>query len=170
MNFNSHFDFVIGRGKVYPIGYMNIPLNPRLYNRNLIYIDPNLEMDADIKQRLHEIDFSIFGICKDQDITESIDIRFIFDWSSFYCGALHSLTNVIMGIGRKCQILVPLSKNENTIPSDIKSELSSDIFTISLVEGFYPLFDKTNNIKLLEDYINSSRYIKIYAYYDKDYE
>lgn len=180
--FNSmapHYDFIIGRGKNAPRSYMNFPLNPKLRKRNLIYIDPNPSMDSDIKQMLHDVDFSFFGICKEQDPMEEINVRFFFDWSTFYCTAVQSLTNVILGIGRKCQIFVPLNNDEKTIPSDVKRELCSDIFTLTIVEGTYPLFDwnATNQTSESENLphtfttsmrsvMNPDRYMRIDAYSD----
>ena len=175
-----HYDFIVGRGKNAPNHYMNFPLNPKLQKRNLIYIDPNPIMDADIRQMLDEVDFRSFGICKDQDPKEEINIRFFFDWSSFYCGAIQSLTKVILGIGRKCQIFVPLSKDEQTIPSDVKFKLSSNIFTLALVEGRYPMFDWNENNQedpeqndpvirakpSMRNVMNPDRYMRIDTYLD----
>ncbi|VBB18928.1 hypothetical protein YASMINEVIRUS_1460 [Yasminevirus sp. GU-2018] len=177
-----HFDFIIGRGKTYPPGYMNLPLNPALAKRNIIYIDPNPVMNADIQKYLHEVDFSHYGICDEQDPSREIDVRFIFDWSSFYCGALSSLTNIVLGIGRKCQILVPLDPSEREVPGDILRELNNDLFTISTVEGRYPLFDwsyddrnksdldpMTQERKMVSSRVNPRRYVRIEAF-DEKYE
>jgi hypothetical protein len=171
--FAPHYDFIVGRGKNAPNHYMNFPLNPNLQKRNIVYIDPNPAMDADIRQMLDEVDFRSFGICKDQDPKEEINIRFFFDWSSFYCGAIQSLTKVILGIGRKCQIFVPLSKDEQTIPSDVKFRLSSNIFTLALVEGRYPMFDwNEHNDPVIHakpsmrNVMNPDRYIRIDTYLD----
>ena len=78
------------------------------------------------------------------------------------------MNKMITMIGRKCQILVPLSKNENTFPTDIIKELNKNIFKLSLVEGSYPLFDwnHTSLTKENNEFINPNRYINIYAYYD----
>lgn len=165
-NINPHYDFIIGRGKNDPSGYMNFPLNPIFSKRNIVFIDANPIMNADIKQLLHHVDFNNFGICHNQDPMEVIDVRFLFDWSSFYCGALQNLNEIISKIGRKCQIFVPLSKDENTIPIEIKGTLSNKIFMITLVEGYYPLFNWNNESQTIKDYINPNRYIRIYAYHD----
>lgn len=173
----SQYDFIVGRGRNVPKNYMNFPLNPRLQSRNLIYIDPNPVMDSDIKLMLHEVDFSYFGICKDQDPDEDIMVRFFFDWSSFYCGAMQNLTNTVLRIGRRCQIFVPLNKDENQIPADVKRELCSDIFTLNLVGGKYPMFDWTSteqvingmtrslsNVSFMDADINPKCYLRIDAY------
>ena len=177
-----HIDFIVGRGKNAPRAYMNFPMNHKLLKRNLIYIDPNPAMDSDVKQLLHDVDFSLFGICKNQEQNpnEEIMVRFFFDWSSFYCGAVQSLTDVILRIGRKCQIFVPLSIDEQIIPSQVKNELCSNIFTLNTVEGLYPLFDwnaKNQTIPrvttvpnhipittMIRNVINPDRYMRIDAY------
>lgn len=171
----SHIDFVIGRGKKYPTRCLNIPINNFFDNRNIIYIDPIPEMGADINSFLHDVDFSSFGICYDQDPECLITIRFIFDWSSFYCGALQNLSSTIKKIGRKCQIFVPLSTDEKDIPQDVKNEISkTDIFKIDLVDGQYPLFDWSKTIRSsnslfsreinISEYVNPNKYMIINAY------
>ncbi len=168
-NKHEHYDFIIGRGQDEPNEYLNFPLNPMFHNRNIIYIDPNPVMNADIKQPLQDVDFSYFGICKYQDRKENINVRFIFDWSSFYCGALQCLTDIVLKIGRRCQILVPLNKEELYIPKDIINTLNNKIFTLSTTEGKYILFDWTQEHKLpinkkMSTYINCERYINIHAF------
>lgn len=159
---NEHCDFIVGRGKKQPIGYMNYPLNPIFYTRNIIYIDPNTETGADINQYLNDVDFSIFNICKEQDPNEHIQIRIIFDWSSFYCGALQNLVHTMIKIGRRCQILVPLNKDENIVPRDVYNTLNNKLFTVATVEGKYILFDwSKDNLYKMSNYINNERYIKI---------
>jgi hypothetical protein len=189
-----HCDFIVGRGRVEPRDYMNLPLNTTFASRNVVFIDPNQSMHADVKQSIQDVDFKQFGISRDQDIYETIDVRIIFDWSSFYCGALQFLPNIVKKIGRRCQILVPLNKDENYIPDDIKQTLLDpftkddkfnhhcNIFTIQLVDGRYPLFDwdkisqKTlENIRSfipsansLADVVNPNKYIVISAFDEPD--
>jgi hypothetical protein len=161
----QHCYFVIGRGRNEPKGYMNFPLNPQLIDRNITYIDPNSDMDADIKMLLDDVDFTKYGIDKHNDPDELIDIKFIFDWSSFYCGALSCLPKVIKNLGRKCSIYVPLSKDEHLVTDECKRILKEPIFTLLTAEGSYPLFDwtidKTFN---MSKYINKDRYILIQTY------
>lgn len=156
---NYHYDFIVGRGHTEPSGYMNFPINPIFNNRNIIYIDPNIAMNADIKQPLHEVDFSVFNI-------EDAKIRFIFDWSSFYCGALQTLTDTMKKLNKSCQIFVPLNKDEKSIPRDIVNTLINKIYTLSTTEGKYILFDWSKDKTLQENermssFINSEKYIKI---------
>jgi hypothetical protein len=163
-----HIDFIIGRGHNNPNKYMNIPINPELLNRNIIYIDPNPEMNADIKQLMHQVDYSVFDIKKN-----SIKTRFMFDWSSFYCGGLQHLEEVAKQIDYEFEVLVPLEKNENNISSTIESTLNKNKrFNAAIVNGKYPLFDWSNtnlseymktsqNIKSLSDLINPEKYIVI---------
>jgi hypothetical protein len=161
INTKTHIDFIVGRGKIYPKGCLNIPLNSKLKDRNIITIDPLPDMDADLKQPIQDVNFGIFGITRDQDPDAKIDVRIFFDWSSFYCGAMQSLTDIMMRIGRKCQIFVPLNNDENNIPGDVKRYLISDIFTLNLVEGHYPMFDWSYEIN---QYVNPNRYMRIDAY------
>lgn len=162
-NLDKQIDFIVGRGKIYLPGCLNIPLNPKFNERKFITIDPTVDMEADEMKLIQDVDFNVFGITKHHDPDEIIEVKIFFDWSSFYCGAMQELTNIIQRIGRKCKIYVPLSKDENVIPDDIKRNLSSDIFTLNLVEGQYPLFD-WNNFAGLNEYVNPTRYIRIDAY------
>ena len=169
----DHIDFIIGRGKSYPEYGLNLPLNPDLItsNRNIIFIDQDLGMNPDINQRIEDVDFMQFNICKTQDPDEKIYIRFFFDWSSFYCGAVQSLTQIIKKIGRKCQIFVPLYIDENKIPGDVIRELSDNIFKINIIEGKYPMFNWDPSIiipkldnKTIGSIVNENYYMKIDAY------
>lgn len=165
---SPHFDFIIGRGKILPKGNMNLPMNPIFAKRNIIYIDSNPNVEADIRKPLHLIDFSSFGITKQQDPNEHISVKFYFDWSSFYCGALQNLTDTIMALGRQCQILVPLDAYSDSLPDIIKPYLESSIFTLTIVEGQFPLFDwsahESQNISTICSLLNSQKYICIYAF------
>lgn len=142
-NEHEHYDFIIGRGRNEPTNYMNLPINPMFLSRNVVFIDCNPDTHADIQQRIEDVDFSYFGICKDQDPLELISVNIIFDWSSFYCGAMQNLTRIITNIGRRCRIFIPLDRPNNTIPKDIMQVLNNDVFTITLTDGIYPLFDWT---------------------------
>jgi hypothetical protein len=134
-------------------------------------------MNADIKQCLNEVDFSLFDVCKDQDPNENISVRIIFDWSTFYCGALQTLTDVVNKIGRRCQILVPLDPHENIVPLDVVRHLANGPYTLTVAEGQHPLFDwsldgnpilGTNYMngqpKRISDIVNPKRYLRIYAF------
>lgn len=173
----EHYDFIVGRGRTDLEGYMNIPINPVFSSRNVVFIDANPKMNADIKQFIETIDFSWFGICKDQDPEERIIVNIIFDWSSFYCGAMQNLTNIVTNIGRRCRIFIPLDSNNNDVPSDIMRELKNSIFTITVENGHYPLFDwtKEGNVclginpmsgrpKIIRELVNPDKYILIYAF------
>lgn len=164
----KHIDFIIGRGREDTTGFLNLPINRKLLDRNIIYIDSNCET-ADIKKYIEDVDFSLFNITKDIDKNEEISIRFIFDWSTFYCSALRNLPLIAKKLNRRFKVLVPLYTDENDIPYDIKNTLNDSIFTISLVNGKYPLFDWNNNINdnnKVYDYINKDKYIMIYVYDD----
>ena len=185
---NEHYDFIVGRGHNEPKDYINLPINPAFAKRNVVFIDSNPRVNADIQQSIQDIDFSHFGICKEQkqnqyqyqnqDFNESININFIFDWSSFYCGAMHNLVNIMNNLGRKCRIFIPLDRPHDTIPNDIMQSLENDMFEIVIKDGLYPLFDwnkeeyvyleedqksQSNKLKLVSDYVNPDRYILIHA-------
>lgn len=187
----NHIDFIVGRGRHLPVGCLNIPLNKSFNTRNIVYIDQDPFMCADIRLPLHEVDFESFGICnnmnnlndvKDNDSEMSlIDVRIIFDWSSFYCGALKHMHTVVKKIGCNFQILVPMYPNENTIPKDIFRELAdSRKYDIKIVNGEYPLFDWSvskdntlgvasvevrsilrNRIVPISQFVNPKKYIEI---------
>lgn len=155
----GHYDFIIGRGHKYPVGCMNFPLNPYFRNRNIIYIDPNSAMDADIQQPLQDVDFSVFDIRDEK-------IRFIFDYSSFYCSAIQTLTDTMIKLNKPCQVYVPLYKEEKQIPLDIIRTLTNKMYTLSTTEGKYILFDWSQNDVLPENmrmktHLNSERYVRI---------
>jgi len=159
----KHIDFVIGRGRNEPKGYMNFPINPKILSRNIVYVDPNKDMESDEKKELHCVDFRKYKICRDQDPSELTDVRFIFDWACFYCSALPHLFDTIINIGRRCQIIVPLTNDENIIPNEIKSVLWSKIFTLAIAEGNYPLFNWSVHSEL-KNHVNQNRYILIHCY------
>ena len=153
----TQLDFIIGRGRNLPKGFMNIPMNVEFEKRNVIFIDPDPRMNADIKQWLRDVDFRYYGIFKDQDPDSLINLRFIFDWSSFYCGAIDEMINVISKIDHQCEILVPLDNDEHTVPDIIKQSFNGSNFNIMIIHGYYPLFDPRINLKI----INPFKYIVI---------
>ena len=172
----KHCDFIVGRGRTELVTHMNLPLNPAFMTRNVIFIDADPNVNPDICQYIENVDFNPFGICNNQDPDEHIEIRIIFDWASFYCGAMQNLTDIVAKIGRKCQILVPLDKTENTIPLDVQRALNNNVFKISINEGYYPLFDwslegedclginpMSLKPKIMSDIINPDRYMIIYC-------
>lgn len=170
-----HIDFVVGRGRVYPNGYMNIPLNPSLQSRNVIFIDPSDAVHADVKQYVQEVDYSQFGITSQQDRNHDIRVRFIFDWSSFYCGAMQGMEDVARQLGRPFEILVPLSHDEPDVPPDVKRVFNNRIYIPTAEIGEYPLFDWTAGAngefvssvlgdRSIASFINPTRYIRIFVY------
>lgn len=179
INQNCHCIFVVGRGRNTPNGYLNLPLNPILSTRNVIYIDQNPDTNPDINDKFQNVDFSYFGICGNQDVNEMIRIKILFDLSTIYCGILDDLCNIIsMNIGRYCDIYVPLNNTENDIPEDIKRSIKNEKFTLSLVYGAYPLFDWRSNADIsdmkkqfpnytsIANVVNPNKYIKITAFDD----
>jgi hypothetical protein len=169
----QHIDFIIGRGRNKLKDHLNLPLNPEILKRNIIFVDENERTNADVKKLLEDIDFTNFGICKHQDPFEEIEIRFIFDWASFYCSALYNLKRMMLRLNRKCQIIVPLNVDEKTIPCDVKRELNIPIFDIKIINDQYPLFnwdlneDLSNmkkfkaNTSWIGDLINPDQYLQI---------
>ena len=89
-----YIDFVVGRGH-HPIrGGLNIPINPEFARGNIMYIDSLEEAKPDIQAYLGDVDFKELGITHEDDPTDDIRIRFFFDWSSFFCGAVGSVHTV----------------------------------------------------------------------------
>jgi hypothetical protein len=143
-----HYDFIVGRGRYEPRDYLNLPLNQQFANRNVIYIDPNPAVNADVKETIGKVDFHLFEICGDQDPENRITVRMFFDWSTVYCGALQTLPLVAKNIGRKFTIYIPLGYDEHKIAGEVARELNDPMFSISLVEGQYPLFNWNENANL----------------------
>ena len=159
----QHIDFVVGRGHAYPRGYLNIPLNPLMATRCVVYIDPNPDMRADVRQYLQDVDFAEYMITPLDDPDGLVEVRFIFDWSSFYCGAMQLLDSIVKRLGRRCQILVPLCDDEPAIPPDVHRGLGKNkLFSLTTVEGMYPLFDWTRPDLCGE--VNPHRYMVIRAF------
>lgn len=147
---SDHHIFIVGRGRKQIKGYLNLPQSD-LIPDECIYVDPNAEVEPDIRQKIEDIDFNF-------DDKKSITI--IFDFSTFYCTAMRNVPTIAYKMkGRSFNILVPLSKDEKDIPSDLKFALKAKIFDINLVEGQYPLFDFSK--RFVKDFINDTHYIMI---------
>ena len=155
--------FVVGRGRKELYGYMNIPMNPDIIKRGVIFIDNNEESAPDICKYLHDVDLDAYGMLSRQ--TNDIDFIIMFDWSSFYCNALEMLQHQMLNLSRRCTIIVPLAPDENIMPNEIKNKLTSKIFTLSITEGQYPMFDwSPQNIEKIKSIVNHNRYIEIRVY------
>lgn len=159
----AHIDFIVGRGRNKPDGHINFPLNMVFKNRNVVYIDPDETTGSDIRQCIQDVDFSQFNISKNDDTNEKIQIRFLFDWSSFYCSAMVHLPDIAKKLKRRFKVLVPLNNDETHVPSEVKQYLHDSIFTLATVDGQYPLFDWNNNTDNF-NLINKKRYMMIYVY------
>ena len=151
----DHIDFIVGRGHIYPSGCMNIPMNPIFNERNVIFVDSNPTMGADIVDLLENVNFDDYGITS----RSLINLRFIFDWSTFYCSAIYSMKRIAHRLKHRMEIYVPLESDEQMIPSEILSVMDDPIFTITIQDGFYPLFDP--RIKETYSIFNIEKYIKI---------
>lgn len=160
----NHIYFIVGRGRNPTQGGMNIPLNSQMKNCHCIFIDA-IEKSADIVQQIEEIDFSTLGISKGQKY-EKIELRFYFDWSSFYCGAVQDFTAIAQRLNRPFSIWVPLSKGESKVPSDVKRHLDSPIFTLTTAEGKYPLFDweRLEGNPDYQNLVNDKNYMICFAF------
>src|SRR5690606_14281736 len=55
---SPHIDFIIGRGTKEPKNYLNIPLSSSFCDRNVVYIDPEPSVCANVKLLLEDVDFS----------------------------------------------------------------------------------------------------------------
>ena len=162
----KHINFIVGRGRDELKGGLNIPLSPIFTNGNNVFIDALTEVKPDIAIPLSEVDFTKFGITKDQDPENKIDVRIYFDWSSAYCGGLHSIHKIAQQLKRPFEIYVTLSNTENKIPSDVKNILWYRCYDFILEDGYYPLFDWTVPVlkssgKPISDYVNPNHYLKI---------
>jgi len=164
INRRPHCDFIIGRGKNNKHGNLNLQLNKNFNQRNIIYIDPDVSVCADVQQLIEDIDFSQFGISLEFDPKEEINIRFIFDWSCFYCTAIDHMMDIIHGLNRRCEIFIPLYLNESIIPTIIRTKFNHPFIRIGLIEGQYPLFDWEDDAVNITKHINPSKYILISAY------
>lgn len=158
----DHIDFIVGRGKNYPSECMNIPMNPLLNARNIILIDSNPMMGADIIDLLGNIDFTNFGISSQQDPQNLINLRFIFDWSTFYCSAIDSMVKITKHLKHKMEILVPMESTDQWIPSEILEVMDDPMYRITVEDGYYPLFDpEVKDSDQLKRIINTEKYIRI---------
>lgn len=166
----SHNDFivVVGRGRTPYRAHLNIPLNPLFNNRNVVYIDASPEVNPDICDQLINVDFTKFGITREQDPECKKSVRIFFDFSSFFCGGIQSIHKIAQQLRRPFEIYTPLSPNENIVPSDIKQIMWQPVYDFILEDGQYPLFDwgtgfvesygRQNHIA---EYVNPNKYIKI---------
>lgn len=164
INRRPHCDFIIGRGKKDKMGNLNLQLNKNFNQRNIIYIDPDVSVGADVQKLIQDVDFSEFGISIDFDPKEEINIRFIFDWACFYCTAIDHMMNIVQKLNRRCEILVPLNFDESLVPTIIKTKFSHPFIRIGIIDGQYPLFDWTTDTHNISKVINPSKYILISAY------
>ncbi|AYV77572.1 MAG: hypothetical protein Dasosvirus8_6 [Dasosvirus sp.] len=153
----KHIDFIVGRGRLAPQGYLNIPLSDYMKTRNIVFVDPALEHDADIQKLIENVNFSNYRITHLEDPNEMIDVNIIFDWSTFYCTALQSMKAIADKIGRRFKVYVPLAPDEKKIPSIIKEHLSNPKFIVTIVEAQYPMFkidqEEYKNIMNMEQYM-----------------
>ncbi len=158
-NGKQHMYFIVGRGRNSNVRSL-ISEDASIKDMNIIYIDLNPEMRADIQSSLDAIKFD------ELDLPNDIDIRFIFDWSTFYCSAIYAFKEIAKQLKRKFMIYVPLYIDEKKIPNEIKREFIDPPtnFKVEIIEGLYPLFDwnkKTSNGHKVSSYINPNLYVVI---------
>jgi hypothetical protein len=155
-----HVDFIVGRGRKSRPGCLNFSLCPSLQHRNLVYIDSDPGACPDVRSELGSVDFTCFGIDKKQDPLHRIQIRIIFDVSSVFCGGIHSIHGIFTQLRRPFNVLIPLTRVESAIPSDIKRILWQPVYTLELVHDAYPMFDWSETERMCQ-YINPSCYVKV---------
>ena len=163
---HKHINFIVGRGRVEFKGGLNIPLSPIFTNSNNVFIDGMLDVEPDIAKPLSDVDFTQFGITKEQDPENKIDVKILFDWSSAYCGGIQSIHRIAQQLRRPFEIYIPFSNSENKIPSDIKNILWQPVYDFILEDGYYPLFDWTIDVlqssnRHISDHVNPNHYLKI---------
>ena len=156
---NSHIDFIVGRCRKSHPGGLNLPLHPNLKHRNLIFIDADKEVCPDICSELSNVDFTCFGIDCKQDIQYNIQVRFIFDVSSVFCGGIQSIHSIFMKLRRPFEVYIPLNTNETSVPADVKRILWQPVFRLSIENKAYPLFDW--NFTKASSYLNPHSYIRV---------
>ena len=155
----SHFDFIIGRGRKSHPGGLNLPLHPKFSHRNVVFIDADKDVHPDVCSTLRDVDFACFGIDNKQDIDHSIQLRFMFDVSSAFCGGIQSLHGIFCQLRRPFEVFIPLNTNEFCIPSDMKRILWQPVFQLCLVHAPYPLLDW--NYKKSAIHVNPNCYVHI---------
>jgi len=162
----NRLNIVVGRGRVDPKGYRNLPLNisktrpDALDPDYVMYVDPDQRVDADLQTTIEDVDFVSL------DLADRLtDIRIYFDWSSFYCTAMHSIMDVLRVLsrvlGRSAKVYVPLYPDDKGVPADVARILADKAvklkmpdMSISIVQGAYPLFDWQNSQRS-QDLLNS---------------
>jgi hypothetical protein len=170
MSWDSRVNIIVGRGRKEVEGNMNLPLNPIFDFSYVMYVDESPFSDPDVQMKIEDIDFSQFGF--GDNVT---DIRIYFDWSSFYCTAMHNIAQLITRfkyeVGKSVKVYVPLYVEDKSLPGDVKrcvidSPLYDANVRLSMVYGKYPLFnwmDQNRNDKLKEA-VNEEMYILINNY------
>lgn len=155
----KHIDFVVGRGRVKYTGGLNLSMSPAFQTRNVVYIDQDSDTRPDITEKFEQLDLTNFGITNNDDPEHDIHIRFIFDWSSFYCGAFLGIHHISTHLRRPYSILVPLHAHENHMPPEIQRVLWQKHYTKNIISGNYPLFDwSTRNVS---NFVNPDVYVEI---------
>lgn len=163
-----HIDFIVGRGRKTHSGELNIPLNPLFLTRNTVYIDADKSLQPDIGQELYKINFEVFGITREQDPDNAISVRVLFDYSSFYCGAIQSIHTISTQLKRPYKVYVPLPPNEHKVPTDMTGILWHKCYKFELACGKYPLFDwSAENIassnRPISEFVNAREFVVIHC-------
>lgn len=167
MPFKNRLNIIVGRGRTDQKGNKNLPLNigpeSGIDPNYIMYVDPDIKLDADIQIVIEEIDF-----IKLEFADHITDIRIYFDWSTFYCTAIHNIIDIIQVLHEVLEkdvtVYVPLYPEDKTIPSDVKrliidnklrkNKIMSSKIKVMIVHDEYPLFD-WNNTQRKQDLIQS---------------
>lgn len=165
-SYTNRLNIVVGRGRVDPRGYRNLPLNigkiipDALDPDYVMYVDPDPRVDADLQTTIEDVDFVAL------DLADRLtDIRIYFDWSTFYCTAMHRITDVLHTLsrvlGRSVKVYAPLYPDDKGVPADVARILADKAvklkmpdMSIRIVQGAYPLFDWQNEERS-QDLLNS---------------
>ena len=152
---------ILGRGRLPTPGGANIPQNELLGGR-FLYIDAGSNTRPHVNKPIETM--------KMADLYNGYVKCIIVDLSSFYCGCIQNLQNIVdelCEVDKQIDIFVPLDKKDKTIPNDIYNQFSKAPFQINEVSGNFPLFDFNKKFRFMnkdiyaDELVNPQSYIKI---------
>lgn len=114
-------NIVVGRGRTDVIGCKNFPIDTKIFDHSVIYIDASNESVPDIVSRLEDFDFRNLKLA---DVTNEVCIY--FDWSTFYCTILPEINKILLrlyNLGKKVKIYIPLYPEDTVVPGDVARHL-----------------------------------------------
>lgn len=168
----KYFYFIVGRGRSSPPMLLNIP-EKKLFqeNKNTLYIDPLIEANADIVQKVEDVDYT--NILRINNVDADTLLIFIHDWSATDLWGFSN--HITKKLNQNYKILIPLNKGSlNSVENMITTWKNSidpnltDMYDVKYVTGEYPLFDylvwwQPRNCPLVkaEQYVKKDKYVEI---------